>query len=164
MYDTGVGVASEDFLCVMHVLLDLVCKDITEVLIVWVTFSFHKRLAEMSAKKVMVGTMSAVDVSYANIMQSRVPRPTSMFEELEDTNPEGLVSQQTLPSMSQYMASSTRYVRPTAQYYQTQQHVQKRAAPVKREPPKKPEPSPEEKAAALAKQREAQKKLASRVG
>jgi bacteriorhodopsin len=94
----GVGVMNEDAMCVAHVLLDLVCKDITEVLIVWVSYCFTARLSHLSQKKITSGLITPMEQSYANMMTARVPRHTSMYDHLERENTQGLRSQMTLPS------------------------------------------------------------------
>lgn len=83
---------NEDGLCISHVLLDLVCKDITEVLIVYVSYLFNLRLAafDNQKKKTDGRFLTEADAVNKSVMASRIPRHTSVYDQLERENTNGL--------------------------------------------------------------------------
>lgn len=153
----GLGILNEDFLCVAHVLLDLMCKDVTEVLICWVTYRFNQRLVKMSQKRVTGGHMTAIEQSYANIMHSRIPMNVSMLEHMERDNTDGLTSQYILPSMSNIMGAPSNTASRKAVYgsEKVQNHAPRHTEKIREEKTLTPEEA--------TRQKEAQKQLLSRL-
>ena len=90
----------ENSMAAAHVIIDICVKDITEVLIVWVSFCLNLRLQELTMSKSDGRSVGKTDRSYMNMIASRVPRNRTMFESLDEDNTDGMLSQVRLPSVA----------------------------------------------------------------
>ena len=97
----------ENSMAAAPVIIDICVKDITEVLIVWVSFCLNLRLHELTKTK-DEGKPSVGDRSHMNMIASRVPRGVSSFEVFEQDNTDGILSQIRLPSIP-YLSSRKQF-------------------------------------------------------